>query len=103
MSLVRKIARKEEPYDFVDPARQEKAQIAIDKGLEVILAMQVKIDGKPTVWCAQHDRETLEPAKARAYELPSLSGGESVGIIFNGAGGTKRGGSKFNYSSCAVV
>lgn len=34
-----------------------------------------------TVWCAQHDRETLAPAKARAYELPSLSGQESDDIV----------------------
>src|SRR5262249_13884439 len=33
------------------------------------------------VWCAQHDEGTLAPAKARAYELPSLSGSESVGIV----------------------
>ena len=32
-------------------------------------------------WCAQHDRETLAPAKARAYELPSLSGQESDDIV----------------------
>jgi len=39
------------------------------------------VDGQPTVWCAQHDAETLQPVKARAYELPSFSGAESVGII----------------------
>jgi PelA/Pel-15E family pectate lyase len=39
------------------------------------------VDGKPTAWCAQHDHETLEPQKARSYELASLSGGESVGIV----------------------
>ena len=36
---------------------------------------------KPTVWCAQHDEHTLAPAKARAYELPSLSGAESDNIV----------------------
>ena len=38
-------------------------------------------DGPLTVWCAQHDAETLEPAQARAYEFPSYSGGESAGIL----------------------
>ena len=33
------------------------------------------------MWCAQHDEKTLLPAKARAYEHPSLSGSESVGIV----------------------
>jgi PelA/Pel-15E family pectate lyase len=39
------------------------------------------VDGKLTAWCAQHDRETLAPAKARSYELPSISGGESSDIV----------------------
>ena len=42
---------------------------------------QVVVDCTPTVWCAQHDEVTLAPAKARAYELQSLSGAESVGIM----------------------
>lgn len=54
---------------------------AYDKGLEIILKTQIIVDGKPTVWCAQHDEHTLLPAPARSYELPSFSGGESVGII----------------------
>ena len=35
----------------------------------------------PTAWCAQYDEVSLLPAKARAFELPSLSGEESVGIV----------------------
>jgi PelA/Pel-15E family pectate lyase len=45
------------------------------------LKCQVRVDGRLTGWCAQHDEETLEPAAARSYELPSLSGGESAGIL----------------------
>ena len=41
----------------------------------------MKQDGKLTAWCAQHDEKTLAPAWARAYEPPSLSGSESVGIV----------------------
>jgi PelA/Pel-15E family pectate lyase len=47
----------------------------------LILAAQVRADGRLTAWCAQHDERTLEPRKARAYEHPSLSGRESVGIV----------------------
>jgi len=47
----------------------------------VYFKTQIIVDGKPTVWCAQHDEVTLLPAKARSYELPSFSGGESSGII----------------------
>ena len=42
---------------------------------------QIKQDGKLTAWCAQYDEHTLQPAWARAYEPPSLSGAESVGIV----------------------
>ncbi|MDF1550777.1 MAG: pectinesterase family protein, partial [Bacteroidales bacterium] len=40
-----------------------------------------KQNGVLSSWCAQHDEKTLEPAKARAYELPSLSGKESAQIV----------------------
>ena len=60
---------------------RKQAQAAVDKGIECILHTQVKQNGKLTVWCAQHDEHTLAPAKARAYELPSLSGAESDNIV----------------------
>ena len=47
----------------------------------VYLKCQIKVEGTPTVWCAQHDSETFSPRKARSYELPSLSRAESVGIV----------------------
>jgi len=45
------------------------------------LKTQVVVNGRKTVWCAQHDEVTLAPAPARKYEVVSLSGGESVGIV----------------------
>jgi PelA/Pel-15E family pectate lyase len=54
---------------------------AVKKGIDCILKTQVTVNGKPTAWCAQHDAVTLKPAKARAFELISLSGAESVGIV----------------------
>ncbi|TDN95428.1 PelA/Pel-15E family pectate lyase [Salegentibacter sp. 24] len=68
-------------FAFVDTAIKEKIRESIEKGEEVILKMQIRIDGKPTLWCAQHHSKDLSPAKARSYELPSLSGSESVGIV----------------------
>lgn len=60
---------------------KEKAKNAFEKGIDCILKTQIIVDGKPTVWCAQHDETSLAPAKARSYELPSFSGSESVGIV----------------------
>jgi pectinesterase len=62
-------------------AMRENAKKAFDKGINCIIKTQIKVDGKPTVWCAQHDEFTLKPANARAYELVSFSGQESVGIV----------------------
>lgn len=81
MEVLRDIYEKKAPYTFIPDALCEKARNAFDKGVDCILKTQVRQNGKLTVWCAQHDRETLQPAKARAYELPSLSGQESDDIV----------------------
>ncbi|HKX32918.1 MAG TPA: pectate lyase [Blastocatellia bacterium] len=81
MNLLREIAQKKPTYTFVDEARRARCERAIDKGIECILKCQVVVDGKRTVWCAQHDEVTFKPAPARAYEKISLSGFESVGIV----------------------
>ncbi len=59
---------------------KEKARKAFDKGVGCILKTQIQVNHHPTVWCAQHNEKTLAPANARAYELASFSGAESVGI-----------------------
>ena len=58
-----------------------RAEEAYKKGIEVILKTQYRQQGVLTVWCAQHDELTMEPAGARSYELPSLSGSESAGVV----------------------
>jgi PelA/Pel-15E family pectate lyase len=81
MELLRKVARKDHAYSFVDEARRARAETAVAKGIEIILKTQIVVNGKRTVWCAQHDEVTLAPAPARSYEHVSLSGMESVGIV----------------------
>ncbi len=70
-------------YFSIQPSKEiiKKVEIAFNKGIECILKTQYKQNGVLTAWCAQHDRNTLLPAKARAYELPSLSGAESANIV----------------------
>jgi PelA/Pel-15E family pectate lyase len=79
MEFLREVSRNP-VYAFVSDADRKKAATAFDKGIACILRCQIRIEGKLTVWCAQHDEVTLEPCTARSYELPSLSGSESVGI-----------------------
>ena len=81
MEVVREVAVGRAPYDFVDEERRAKAAKSLELGISCILKTQIKQNGKLTVWCAQHDVKTLEPAWARAYEPPSLSGSESIDII----------------------
>ncbi len=81
MNLLRAVAKKDPLYAFAGNRRRKKAKQAIDKGLDVILASQIRVNGQLTAWCAQIDEEDLSPAQARAYELPSISGSESVGIV----------------------
>lgn len=81
MEQLREMYEKKDPYAFIPDNLCEQAHKAFDKGIECILNTQVRQNGKLTVWCAQHDHITLEPCKARAYELPSLSGQESDNIV----------------------
>lgn len=81
MKLLRDVHKQKEPYAFIPDSIRRHAREAFDRGVECILKTQVRRNGKLTVWCAQHDEHTLAPAKARAYELPSLSGQESDNIV----------------------
>lgn len=81
LKVLREVYEKKAPYTFIPDTICDKARAAFDKGVECILKTQVRQNGKLTVWCAQHDERTLAPAKARAYELPSLSGAESDNIV----------------------
>src|SRR5262245_23714048 len=81
LRLLRDLAQRKADFEFVDEARRSRAEKAVAKGIECILKTQVIVRGKRTVWCAQHDEVTLAPAPARTYEMVSLSGLESVGVV----------------------
>ena len=67
--------------DLIDDELRERLRTSFDKGIDCILNTQIRVKGKPTIWCQQHDHETFEPAAARAYELPSYGPSESAGIL----------------------
>jgi PelA/Pel-15E family pectate lyase len=79
-----KSADGKDDYAFVTGLIPKHAQHVFDRGVDCILATQIKVNGPQgpqlTGWCQQYDEVTLQPAKARSYELPSISGSESVGI-----------------------
>ena len=80
LQFVRDVSTRTE-FRFVDEARRESCATAFDRGVQCILAAQIRANGVLTAWCAQHDERTLEPRPARKFELASLSGAESVGIL----------------------
>lgn len=80
LQVLQGVSRGRAPFAFVDEGRRVRAASAVARGIECILRLQIRQNGKPTAWCAQYDEHTLAPAWARKYEPPSLSGAESVGI-----------------------
>ena len=82
LQLLYEIMQDKAPFSslMLAPITRGKVALAFQKGVNCILKTQVKQKGTLTGWCAQHDVATLQPAKARAYELPSLSGKESAPI-----------------------
>lgn len=83
LELLAGIRDADSPFDgdLADYDLRSRAAEAFDKGIDCILRTQLHHDGNPAIWCQQYDCRTLEPAAARAYELPSFSPQESVGIV----------------------
>lgn len=81
LQLLQDVAEGRGALVALTPEYAGHAREAVSRGIACILATQLKIDGKPTIWAGQYDEVTLQPAKARSYELPSLAVSESVGVV----------------------
>jgi pectate lyase len=80
MELLREV-HSSDRYAFAGTEKRRAARQAFDRGLECILKCQIKVEGMRTAWCAQHDEKDYRPRPGRSYELVSVSGAESVGIV----------------------
>ena len=80
MNLMHDVAG-DELFSFVEAEVRDDCRRRFERGVACILKAQIVVDGRLTVWCAQHDEITLEPRGARTYEHASLSGSESAGIL----------------------
>jgi PelA/Pel-15E family pectate lyase len=80
MNILRDISQRK-GYGFVDEKRRQKAKLAYERGLKCMLKCQVQVNGKLTIWGAQHDPLTLEPREARSFEPPGLCARESGDIV----------------------
>ncbi|RZL38149.1 MAG: pectate lyase [Rubrivivax sp.] len=72
------VVRGEADLGFMPAALKTAAAAAQAKALQLLLAMQIRINGKPTLWAQQHNALTLVPESARNYEPPALSSSESA-------------------------
>ena len=68
-------------FSFVTEGRRTAAEQGFASGIQCILKCQIKVNGKLTIWCAQHDETTLEPRWGRSFEPPALTSAESAGIL----------------------
>lgn len=86
MHLLEDVSQGNEPFDGglqLTDKDKERAHEAFMRGIQCILDCQIKKDGKLTVWCQQHDELTLQPAPARAYELPSFTGSHETPALLS--------------------
>ena len=81
LKLLNEVADGKNEFAFVPAAARAQAAVSLKRGLDCLLASQLVVDGRRTVWCQQHDALTLQPASARNYEMPCQSSGESAANV----------------------
>lgn len=81
LNILQNIVTQKNDFEVVSPAYIPQAEKAVAKGIDCILKTQVKQNGVLSIWAAQYDKDTLLPAKARAFEPASLATSESAGIV----------------------
>jgi PelA/Pel-15E family pectate lyase len=81
LKLLADIADAKTGFAFAPSATRAKARASLERGIGCVLAAQIVVNGRPTVWCQQYDPLTLKPASARNYEMPSAASSESAAIM----------------------
>ncbi|MBQ4587386.1 MAG: pectate lyase, partial [Clostridia bacterium] len=83
MLMLEQIYKNNKPYtDMLTEAERSEVKAMYDRGIDFFLKAQIVVDGVKTGWCAQHNATTYAPEAAREYERPSISGSESMGVIY---------------------
>jgi PelA/Pel-15E family pectate lyase len=81
LQLLKDVTENRNLYGYVSDSTLAQVQDAYDRGIECILACQIKIDGKLTAWCQQHSHNDYSPIWARSFEPPSICSAESVPVV----------------------
>lgn len=81
LNVLYDVVNKTNGMELIEGVNINRCVDAVVRGVQCILKTQIRQNGKLTVWCAQYNAKTLVPEMARKFELVSLSGNESVGIV----------------------
>lgn len=81
LDLLSDVVEAKPAFAFVTKTERLRAAESLQRGLACVLATQVRSNGRLTAWGQQYDALTLQPTSARNYEMPSLSSGESAGVM----------------------
>ncbi|MGL1956352.1 MAG: pectate lyase [Colwellia sp.] len=81
LTLLRDIAKQRFPFNFLDEKLVKSTKSSWQQGERLLLDLQVKVNGRLTIWAGQYHPETLVPISARSYELAGLQTWESVAVV----------------------
>ena len=81
LDLLSDVANGKNEFTFVPATICQQATLSLQRGTACVLASQIVVAGRRTAWCQQYDALTLQASSARNYEMPSISSGESAGVM----------------------
>lgn len=79
--LLTDVANAQGDYAFAPADLRKQAAAAAERAVTVVLATQVVVGGKRTIWAQQHDALTLKPVAGRNFEPAELSTEESADLL----------------------
>lgn len=81
LDLLAEIVSGKAEFAFVSATVRKTAATSLQRGTQCVLASQIVVARQRTAWAQQYDCLTLQPCSARNYEMPSISSGESAGVM----------------------
>ena len=82
LNVLHSAAERVPHFEWLDDQRRQLAREAVERGIDCILACQIRTDGELTGWCQQHDEVTYDPRPARTFELASLCPQDTTEITY---------------------
>lgn len=81
MEVLHDAAQGAPHFVWLEAGLREKTRAAVTRGIDCLLKMQIRADGKLTGWGQQHDAKTLETTSARTFELPCISPADTAEAV----------------------